>query len=244
MDNKFLYHCFDKWFENSNDVYIISDPHFNDPEMEHIRKNYISDDEQIKRINSVCGKKSTLIILGDIGDISCVSKLRAGYKVLIKGNHDVGSSKYKRVREEIETFNSAEVSLDDLDKIQKLGFGFVHEPDKIKELGLDKYFHKKVTDNHLFDEVYEGPLMISEKVMLSHEPLNLPNCIFNIHGHDHSNWFVGDNHLNVCAEHIDYTPINLLSLFKNGHFKSVEDIHRITIDRATEKKLNRGDKID
>ncbi len=201
MENKFLYHCFDKWFNNSNDVYIISDPHFNDPDMKYIRKNYISDEEQIKRINSVCGKKSTLICLGDVGDISFVSKLRASYKVLIKGNHDVGSSKYKR-----------EVN--------------------------ENY------DNHLFDEVYEGPLMISEKVMLSHEPLNLPNCIFNIHGHDHSNWFVGENHLNVCAEHINYTPINLLSLFKNGYFKSVEDIHRITIDKATEKKLNRGGSID
>ena len=85
--------------------------------------------------------------------------------------------------------------------------------------------------------------MISDKVMLSHEPLRLPdNCIFNIHGHDHSNWFNQPNHLNVCAEWIDYTPVSLLEMFKTGAFKGVDNIHRITIDKATEraKEKERG----
>jgi hypothetical protein len=72
--------------------------------------------------------------------------------------------------------------------------------------------------------------------LLSHEPIILPFA-FNIHGHDHSNWNSGArNHLNVCAEHIDYTPVNLTRLLKTGIASKVETIHRVTIDGATARK--------
>lgn len=99
--------------------------------------------------------------------------------------------------------------------------------------------HDKGVTNYtdIFDEVYEGPLFIAEKLILSHEPiLNLPFA-FNIHGHDHSGWDdCGENHLNVCAEHIDYTPVNMNKLLKRGLMSKIESIHRITIDRATFRK--------
>lgn len=180
-----LYAPFRKWSE-SGTVWIYSDPHFNDQEMVHLRKNYIGDDEQIARINAKVGRKDTLIILGDIGDETKVRKLR-GYKVLIMGNHDKGATKYQE----------------------------------------------------LFDEVYEGPLFIAEKLLLSHEPISLPFA-FNIHGHDHSNWNAGaQHHLNVCAEHIEYTPVNLTRLLKRGLTSKVETIHRVTIDGATSRKKAR-----
>lgn len=239
---KGLYDCFKHWFRGGN-IWLYSDPHFGDEDMKYIRKNYIGDEEQIKRINSKVGKNDTIIFLGDIGDIECIKKIR-GYKVLIMGNHDKGASNYIRVRKEYSTFNSAEITAEDLDKVKELGFGFVNQPDKLQELGLDKYFHKVVEDNHLFDEVYEGPLMISDKILLSHEPIRYtaPYIWFNIHGHDHANWFQkleNDPYMNVCAEWIDYTPVSLLSMLKNGTFSKVENIHRLTIDNATEKKANR-----
>ena len=93
------------------------------------------------------------------------------------------------------------------------------------------------TDNRLFDEVYEGALMISSKIILSHEPImSLPAWLFNIHGHDHSNPNLGPHHLNVCAEHINYTPISLTSIIKEGRLHNIEDIHRITIDNAIIRK--------
>lgn len=175
-----LYPPFRKWTERGA-LWIYSDPHFSDPEMVHLRKNYIGDDEQVARINSKVGKYDTIIILGDIGNVEVCRKIR-GYKVLIMGNHDKGVSNY--------------------------------------------------TD--IFDEVYEGPLFIAEKLILSHEPVDLPFA-FNIHGHDHSYWFSADNHLNVCAEHIDYYPVNVNRLLKKGLCSGVDSIHRITIDRAVEK---------
>lgn len=188
---KHLYDSFARWYRGGT-IWFYSDPHFNDPEMEYIRKDYISDAEQVKRINSKVGRNDTLVILGDVGDIEWVRKLR-GYKVLIMGNHDAGATKYK-----------------------------------------------KVENNGLFDEVYEGALMISPKIVLSHEPIpNLPEWLFNIHGHDHSNWFTGSRHLNICAEHIDYTPISIASIIKDGLLKDIEDIHRITIDSAIDRKAKR-----
>jgi len=193
---KGLYDNFKHWFhDNRGQVYFYSDPHFGDEEMKYIRKNYIEDEEQVKRINSKIGKYDTLVILGDVGNVEWVKKLH-GYKVLVMGNHDTGANNYKR------SFYDS---------------GFVH-------------------DNHLFDEVYEGVLIISEKLILSHEPIDFPYAL-NIHGHDHSN-LPRDNgfHFNVCAEHIDYTPISLKFIIETGTLKNIPTIHRVTIDEATDRK--------
>lgn len=232
-----LYPCFKHWLEFNN-IFLLGDPHFNDPEMVHLRKNYISDEEQVKRINAKVGKKDLLICLGDVGDISFVSKLRAGYKVLIKGNHDdKGDSYYQRVRNEVKCFSTEP---EDVQAEIAKCVADINLFDKLDEV-VKKYTTVKVEDNHLFDEVYSGPIWIAEKILLSHEPIDIPYA-FNIHGHDHSNWFANDHHLNLCAEHIDYTPVSLVALVKDGKFAKVDNIHRMTIDRATEKKANRNKK--
>lgn len=229
-----LYPPFRKWTEKGT-LWIYSDPHFSDPEMVHLRKNYIGDDEQIARINSKVGKNDTIIFLGDIGNEETIRKIR-GYKVLIMGNHDKGASKYKR-RVTRNIFDRDRYTKEDAYNIISqtypgwkvdiyAGYDVSRYPYEIWEVAAD---------NCLFDEVYEGPLFIAEKLVLSHEPIDLPFA-FNIHGHDHSNWHKGDNHLNVCAEHIEYTPVNVNRLFKNGFMRKVESIHRMTIDRADEKK--------
>lgn len=208
-----IYTCFQHWVTKdgkNNAVWIYSDPHFSDEEMIHLRSNYISDEEQVKSINKKVGKNDTIIFLGDIGNVEFIKKIR-GYKVLILGNHDAGAEKYKRQVTILE----------------------------------QEYFNpycsiiKKADDNRLFDEVYEGTLQIGPKLMLSHEPVNYPYCL-NIHGHDHSNWQYRDEaHLNVCAEHINYTPLSLKDIIHSGRLKNIPDIHRETIDGATERKQKR-----
>ena len=187
-----LYDIFKHWTYvdglHKNSVYLIGDPHFNDPDSKFFRgDNYPGDEEQVKLINSKVGKNDTIIFLGDIWDTEFVKQIR-GYKVLILGNHDKGATTYKEV----------------------------------------------------FNEVYEGPLMISDKIILSHEPVNF-DFAFNIHGHVHGEHQNDNMHFNVCAEHIDYTPVSLNSLVKEGMFKDVPNIHRNTIDRAIirkEKKIH------
>ena len=180
---KNLYDIFAHWYhEGKGTIYFYSDPHFSDDEMKYLRKNYIGDEEQIRRINSKIGKYDTLVILGDVGDVEWVRKIR-GYKVLIMGNHDKGASNYKDI----------------------------------------------------FNEVYEGVLMIAPNIVLSHEPVEFPFAV-NIHGHDHSNWHSGG--INMCAEHINYTPVPIKTLIASGALKA-EDIHRMTIDGAIERKAKR-----
>lgn len=215
---KFLYDTLaERWYRGGS-IYLYSDPHFGDEDVYKIRFPYSSplteekikelDEWQIKNINARVGKNDTIIFLGDIGDLNCLKKIR-GYKVLIMGNHEKGASNYKRVVRKIATFNSEELSDED---------------------------RARVEDNHLFDEVYEGPLMVSDRIILSHEPMDLPQYLYNIHGHDHARSDTGKNHMNVCAEHINYTPISFTGLLKNGLLKDVKSIHRIIIDRATNKK--------
>lgn len=181
---KNLYDSFAKNWYRGGTVWFYSDPHFSDEEMAYLRKNYIGDAEQVKRINAKVTKNDTIIFLGDIGNPEFVKKIR-GYKVLIKGNHDKGNEVY----------------------------------------------------SEYFDEIYEGCLLISPKIILSHEPVYFPYA-FNIHGHDHSGWSNGDSHFNCCAERINYTPVCLADIVKSGCLKNILDVHRETINKASENKLD------
>ena len=168
-------------------AHIISDLHFNEDDQTKAFPERPSDEELVKMINSKVGRKDILLILGDCGDLEYVKQLR-GYKVLIMGNHDTGSTKYKEV----------------------------------------------------FDEVYEGALIIGEKLILSHEPVTIP-WAYNIHGHDHAG-NIRKGHTNVCADVIGYKPINFNQWLREGHTSRVQTIHRETIDNATERKRKRGGK--
>lgn len=223
-----IYESFKHWFEKGN-VWIYSDPHFNDPDQFSLRPNYPGDEEQVKLINSKIGKHDTLIILGDIGDKKFVKKLK-GYKVLIKGNHDAGISKYKRKEQVLGTSVTKNV---DLNKFHIHPYA---DWDIKLKLNSSKSFYHIIADNGLFDEVYEGPLFISAKILLSHEPIYYPFAL-NIHGHDHGNYCEYlTPRLNLCAELIDYTPISLIEIVKQGKLKNIDDIHRNTIDKASFKK--------
>ena len=94
------------------------------------------------------------------------------------------------------------------------------------------------------DEVYEGVLTISDKILLSHEPLDDKYHLV-VHGHDHSGWFVGVEgwHINCCAECIGYTPISLKEIITCGILKQIPSIHRDTIDNATMRKKERENGI-
>jgi calcineurin-like phosphoesterase family protein len=183
-----LYKIFDHWHKEGS-VWIISDFHFDDEELAAGVPGRPTAEEFVKRINAKCGRKDTLICLGDVGNIDWVKQLRAKHKVLIMGNHDAGRTNYEGV----------------------------------------------------FDEVYEGPLMIAEKLILSHEPVDVP-WAFNIHGHDHAGRKTDKRHLNVCADVVGYTPVNMNQFMKSGALAHIETLHRDTIDTATQKKKKRGGK--
>jgi calcineurin-like phosphoesterase family protein len=235
-----LYKIFDHWHATGT-VWIYSDPHFSDKDLAVGQPNRPADAEQIENINRKVGRKDTLIILGDVGDIEAAKKLR-GYKILIMGNHDSGRTNYERQiitrKFPQEIFQEDEALLE----MQRIYPGCRYTISDEYDFEYDNYVWAVKADNMLFDEVYEGPLMISEKLILSHEPVDVP-WAFNIHGHVHDLRHKNDKrHFNVCAEAINFTPINFNQWMKQGHFSRIETIHRSTIDTATERKRKRGGK--
>lgn len=289
-----LYDCFKHW-SKAGSVYIYSDPHFSDVEHFKLLKanhnvpegiNTVEelDELQINNINTVCHKCDTLILLGDIGNIELVKRLKAGYKVLITGNHDRGVSYYKRViKTEKVAFKFSPEQIEGYKKIEK-DFGHLDGPGdaaalgsyqtnyvnalltthfynnpikdgklKVKHNGAievgyngnnDTWYYFVTVDNRLFDEVYSGPLMISDKIILSHEPIvPCPRYLVNLHGHTHDRpdkyEFLDHLYYNFCSEAIGYKPVSLSKLIKEGLLSGVDDIHRVAVDRAVERKAKR-----
>ena len=179
-----LYQPFQHWAEK-NAIWIISDTHFEEKDLEEAYPNRPHPDEFVKIINQKVGKNGTLIHLGDVGDLDWAKKIK-GYKVLICGNHEAGKSIYADV----------------------------------------------------FDEVYDGLLIISNRIILSHEPIKFPYA-YNIHGHNHNGKQFEYGHMNVCADVIGYTPINFNQFVKSGKLKEYIDVHRETIDKQTKNSKKR-----
>lgn len=221
-----LYNCFKHWSE-AGSVYIYSDTHFSDVEHFKLLKannkvpegiNSVEelDELQIKNINEIVHRNDTLILLGDVGNIEYIKRLKAGKKILITGNHDRDTEYYQRRITYNEKFDPAFI-------------------------GLPDNSYKPLLDNKLFDEVYAGPLMISDKIILSHEPIvPCPRYLVNLHGHTHDRpdvyEFVEHLYYNFCAEAIGFRPVSLGELIKHGLLSHIDDIHRVAIDRAIERK--------
>ena len=95
----------------------------------------------------------------------------------------------------------------------------------------------------IFNEVYQGPVQIGEKLILSHEPLEC-GWAFNIHGHIHSFTHRDDvRHMCICPEVTrQFEPVNFNQLMKSGFMSKIETQHRKTIDSATKRARKRGKK--
>lgn len=135
---------------------------------------------------------------------------------------------------------------------------YVHKPDTLIHLGdvgnpewmkQIPGYKVLITGNHdrgvkyyepYFDEVFDGPLFIANKLILSHEPIPDMPFAYNIHGHDHNQKNIGDLfHLNAAANVVNYELINLGLLIRGGCLKHIDSLHRLTIDEATEKKTEK-----
>ena len=183
------------------------------------------------------------------------------------GNHDVGASNYKRVVKENVIIDAKDAikmySVDNTHYKLKVDLPDVYNVRQNIVNGTQNITFTGTYDNKLFDEVYEGPLFINNKVLLSHEKIELPYA-FNIHGHEHAfeelktilkyydadmshdefveNYFVtikaeGWTTLNLCAEYFNNKPVCLNYIVESGILGTVKrDIHRVTIDNAIERK--------
>ncbi|HZJ89514.1 MAG TPA: metallophosphoesterase [Bacilli bacterium] len=90
-----------------------------------------------------------------------------------------------------------------------------------------KSFYQK-----LFAEVYDHPLFITKRIVLSHEPIPVEPGVINIHGHTHYVFLESEEHFNYCIEHTNYTPVrfkqimNLLPKVAKPRRKFLEEWYR------------------
>lgn len=140
----------------------------------------------------------------------------------------------------------------------------IHKSDTLIHLGdvgeasyLDelKCYKILITGNHdilskvasHFNEVYNGPLFIADRILLSHEPIyGLEDIALNIHGHVHNGYnaaFINPedgkariSHINLASDVVQWEPISLGSLIKDGFLSNIPNYHKITIQKAEENK--------
>lgn len=240
-----LYKCFEHWYHGGT-IWIISDTHFQkDTEMEEFFE-WPAAEERLARINKCVTKNDTLICLGDVGDrLDLVSKIKCNYKVLITGNHDAGNANYTRRILECGICYSEQEAKDILrhgNVIHTLSIGNVNPDSYEKRVNIHgKEFYLLKTDNRLFDEIYDGPLFINDKLLLSHEKIELP-FVINIHGHHHCaekaicQNDLGGYNINCACDMINFTPVRLDTLLTTVPQNKVKSIHDITIEKAMERK--------
>ena len=236
-----LYEIFnERWCHQT--VWVSSDWHFGDQELRAGKPDRISDEELVKLLNSKCGRKDTLICLGDVGDPGYVRKLRAGYKILIAGNHDAGMENYKRKiitqKFDKEIYQKDEALLE----MKRLYPNCKYDIEEGYDFHSPFEYWKVCADNGLFDEVYSGALIIGEKLILSHEPIK-QDWALNLHGHDHQHAESDIYHKNVCIDVAGAEPLNLNRFMKSGPASKIQSVHRQTIDGATVRARKRGYKL-
>ena len=224
-----LYKPFEHWYHGGT-IWVYSDPHFGDNE--NGTHGWPTDYDHVGMINKGLGKNDTIIFLGDIGDVEYIKKIK-GYKVLIMGNHDKGVSNYlKEYRAETPTkviFRSYKKG-DATDIAAEYNILEQHDDEA------------EVYDNHLFDEVYDGPLMINNHILLSHEAIDMSFGI-NIHGHNHGGKHISYDpassviNINVCSNVVWFKKLRLDELVDGLDYR---DIHRVAIDKAITRKRNRS----
>ena len=145
--------------------------------------------------------------------------------------------------EQVARINRMVMPLDTLILLGDIGNpGYVKQLRGYKVLIMGNHDQSRARFEDYFDEIYEGPLFIGEKILLSHEPISLPFAL-NIHGHDHNGteyYQEGCKHINVAANVCGYQPINLGKLIKKGILADIPSIHRLTIDQAAERKAKKN----
>jgi len=211
MSNEFLYPCFNKWVGSN---WFISDTHFGDIEIEKLRG--IHAEELIKNINKKVTKNDTLIILGDVGDLEYVKQLKAGYKILITGNHDKGASNYQR-KESNRLFD--EVYSGQLTIRENIVLS--HEPaDFPYALNIHGHDHNGTDFKKYVLKHFDTNMLREEMAKNYLEAIKINKL----------------TKFNICAEWVGYIPVSLKDILKSGVLKNIDNIHRVAIDKAKEHK--------
>jgi len=63
-----------------------------------------------------------------------------------------------------------------------------------------------------FVEIFDAPIFVTRRCVLSHHPIPVEPGVINIHGHTHNVSLDSELHFNACPEHHGYVPLNFKKL--------------------------------
>lgn len=235
-----LYPCFQHWAKYDN-IWVIGDIHANDADVQTYFGGW-GTDRIIEKINEFVSKNDMIIFLGDLGrGFRQLGRIRGSHKCLITGNHDQGVTKFKR-QVHVEKFDADKYTkaeaMQEMRNLYENKFAYYHFS---AEEGWDTqhapfHYWECKADNKLFNEIYDGVLVIGPKLILSHEAVDV-SWAMNFHGHHHSlDWENDENHICLCGEKVDYQPLNLKHWIKKGGLSKIPHIHKLTIENAKARK--------
>jgi len=119
----------------------------------------------------------------------------------------------KKVRKDDKIFHLGDIGFGKADNLIKI---FKNLPGyKILIRGNhDKGFNDSVLHKMGFNEIYKYPIILEEKYILSHKPLEavIGSNMINICGHIHEQETGHIEQINVSVEQINYTPISFKKL--------------------------------
>lgn len=139
-----------------------------------------------------------------------ISDLHFGHKNLLKFE-----------RTEFETIEDHDAFLiESINKFVKLTdtlyiLGDIGNVEKIRQLNGRKILimgnhdtRSKLEYESFFAEVYDTPVYLNKRILLSHFPVPVTGEILNIHGHLHGSYLASENHKNVSAALVRYIPLS------------------------------------
>lgn len=71
----------------------------------------------------------------------------------------------------------------------------------------DKLSNKKYLE--VFEEIYNQPVFLNKRILLSHYPEMVSPHVLNIHGHLHASYLDSKNHMTASIHMINYKPLTL-----------------------------------
>lgn len=84
--------------------------------------------------------------------------------------------------------------------------------------------------NNIFDEVYDHPVWLEKRILLSHEPQVVESDVLNLHGHLHGAYLDMDNYWNMNIHMCDYKLVSLKQVYSK--------ISKIKVNKEKYKFMN------
>lgn len=88
-----------------------------------------------------------------------------------------------------------------------------------------------------FEKVFVAPFFINERIVASHRPIPVEKGVLNIHSHTHEIILDSEQHLNICPEHWNFTPVLYKKVTYKFMSKNPKPNHKFLYEWYADKQI-------